>query len=114
MAENRQDFDRRVHQLIRKHKAVSRGHSVVMSTDGLIHVQPRRRLPRLPIGMLAVILGVMVLFKSTLVAHLGEAAYTDRLTSLTEGSMPERAGAWAMQIDPATRALAPHIRTLLP
>lgn len=113
MSKNRQDFARRINKLSRKHKAVSRAHSVTMAPDGLIHVRPRRQFPKPPLRMLVLAVAILFVFKSALLSHLGDAAYTERLDKLATGNVSERAGAWVMQIDPVTQFIATQIGSAL-
>ena len=53
-------------------------------------------------------------FKVLLFVALGEGTYMGRLSLLQQGGVVERAAAWVMQPDPATRALAALLEQLRP
>ncbi|MBK5945586.1 hypothetical protein CCR83_03750 [Rhodobacter veldkampii DSM 11550] len=75
-----------------------------------VSAKPRRRQWMRP---LALILGGFVLFKGGLLAHLGFETYVGRLAHLQQGSVLERAGAWAMAPDGVTLWLAELFRPLI-
>ena len=84
-----------------------------MLPDGLIHVRPRRRLALRPFKILLFVTVVMILYKGILVFHLGTEGYTYRLATLADGTRAEQIGAWIMQLDPATRAVATVLQAVL-
>ncbi|MDE9451177.1 hypothetical protein J3R80_11945 [Aliiroseovarius sp. Z3] len=50
-----------------------------------------------------------MLFKGFLFGQVGAINYNDRVDRLSNGSMIEQAGAWIMQDDPVTTAIAGFI-----
>ena len=76
-------------------------------------VKPKRRPVPLPVRPLLLFGVGFVLFKALLIAHLGDAAYAERVTALSTGSLPEQAGAFVMQIDVVSLWLALEIGPLL-
>ena len=100
-------FDRRVRQLGRKHSRISaNGYAVRLRPDGLVTVVPRRRTPRFPLGAVLGVLAVAFAFKAVLLASMGTASYELKLSDLASGGLAERAGAWVLQPDPLSLALA--------
>ena len=113
MAQNHVEFDQRLRRLVRKHTAMARGYKHRMRPDGLIVVQPRRNAPRLSIRAVLIFLAAFFIFKGFLIANLGPAGHTDRVDRLVAGSAFEKAGAWVMQIDPASRFVADTLGPIL-
>ena len=56
---------------------------------------------------------VAILYKAVMLAWLGDASYLDRLNELNNGTIAEQAGAWVLQIDPVTRAIADFVQPLI-
>ena len=114
MRNSHADFDDRLSTLDRKHAAMNYGFSTVLRSDGLIVVQPKRKLTRgFPLkGLLTLGLGFF-LFKALLLASLSEVTYNERLEKLNHGSVVEKGGAWVMQIDPVTRLIAGYVEPLI-
>lgn len=114
MAQSHLQFDQRVRKLGRKHRALERGYSTKVRPDGLIVMQPRRAPSRMSvIKPLLLLAAAMIVFKAFLLASIGPATYDERLTKLQAGTMPEQAGAWVMQVDPASSYLADWIGPIL-
>lgn len=100
-------FDRRLRQLDRKRARITdRGHVMRMGPDGLVTMVPRRRKPRFPLGAVLSVLAVAFAFKAVLLASMGTESYVAKLSDLGAGSLAERAGAWVLQPDPLSLALA--------
>ena len=108
-------FDDRLNRVSRKHRSLTSGTVYRIGPDGLISAEPDRRVAlRFPIRPLLLIAGVAFVFKVVLFIGLGEGTYMARLALLQEGRVVERAAAWVMQPDPATRALADVVKQLRP
>ncbi|CAA9408832.1 MAG: hypothetical protein AVDCRST_MAG15-1465 [uncultured Rubellimicrobium sp.] len=108
-------FDDRLNRVSRKHRNLTSGMVYRLGPDGLISAEPDRRATvRFPLRPLLFIAGVAFVFKVVLFVGLGEGTYMARLSHLQEGRVVERAAAWAMQPDPATRALADLVKQLRP
>lgn len=107
MIDSQRDFYNRLSTVSRKHAAMSHGYSTTMRPDGLIIVKPKRRIGRgFPIkGLIGLVLGFF-LFKSVMLAAMGETTYNERIDKLNQGTVIEQGGAWVMQIDPATEYLS--------
>ncbi len=108
------EFDRRVHRLTLKHRAVARGHGTRMRPDGLLVSAPLRAQPRLSLRTVLFLIAAFFAFKALVIASAGVAAYDDRVARLQEGTIAEAAGAWAMRSDPVSEALATQIRRVMP
>jgi hypothetical protein len=113
MVKNQIQFDERLRQLSRKHRAMSRGYVTQIQSDGLIIARPVRQPIQIPVR--AVLLFVLAFFgfKAFLVANLGPQTYDDRLARLNEGTIVEQAGAYVMQADPLTMWGAKQIGPIL-
>ena len=75
-------------------------------------LQRRSRRPFLRPVLMA--LALMLVFKATLMAHLGAGEYEARVEALRGGTLAEQAGALVMAADPATLALAPLLEGIVP
>ncbi len=71
----------------------------------------RRRLGFL--GPLALVAAVIVGVKSVVHATIGQEVYDQRVAALWAGDTVEKAGAYVLQADPVTIAIAEKIRQLL-
>ncbi len=106
-------FNKRLTRLGRKHRRIIDAgaiHSV--NHDGLIIARPRRRGLRLPIKGMFLIVAALIGFKVFLLTSLGEIAYAERHDLLAQGTMPERAGAYVMQLDRVTVWIAQELNKI--
>lgn len=95
-------FQKRLRQIVRRHNRMVHGVSHKLTSDGLIVAQPRIYNPRFPLKGLLLLIAVAFCFKGYIYADLGARTYNDRVASLSQGSMIEKAGSWMMVADPAT------------
>ncbi len=95
-----------------KHNAMAQGYTTHLRADGLIVVKPQRaytpRRGSLWKNLIVFLIGAFA-FKCLVLFSLGETTYQARVDSLLEGSQVEQAGAWLMQIDPATRYVVQQV-----
>ena len=108
------DFDNRLRRIDRSRANLARGYVSVVGEDGLIIVKPRRKRGRFPLRVLAFAIIGYFGFKVVMLSFLGTVVYQDRIETLRQGSTVEQVGAWVMQADPASVALAENIRSYLP
>lgn len=107
---NAQSFERRLKLISKKRARLADGYVSKVSKDGLIVFRPKRREGGFPIkGLALLVLGFFV-FKGVILAHLGEGTFEARLTQLSQGSTVEQAGAFIMQPDVVSQAIAQQIR----
>lgn len=99
-------FNKRLRKIVRDHQRMSQGATHVMREDGLIVAQPRLYNPRFPLRGILLIVGAAIFFKAFILATLGSVAYGEKIATLGEGSAVERLGAWVMQPDFITVAMA--------
>lgn len=99
-------FQKRLRRIVRDHQRMSHGVSHVMRADGLIVAKPRVYNPKFPLRGLVMLLGTALLFKGYILASLGATLYGERVAQLADGTLIEQAGAWIMQPDVATTAVA--------
>jgi hypothetical protein len=92
---------------------MAKGFDYKLEPNGVVVVKPKGRRASVPLRSLLLFLVGFMLFKSLLVAHLGEPAYQDRLDRLRAGGMIEQAVAAVMQIDPVSRWVALEIGPIL-
>lgn len=107
-------FEKRQKALRRKHKRMAQGYvNKLDRTSGLIVQKPDSKAGGFFLR-LAALMGMGLLgFKTFLLAGSGEAQYLHHVEMLKGGSLLEQAGAWFMQIDPATAYLAPLLAPYL-
>ncbi len=114
MSDSHFEFDRRLRRLNRKNRAMTRGYTTRMRPDGLIVLQPRSTAPRIQPRTIVFFLVACLAFKGFLIAAVGPVSYEQRVANLAQGTSVEKAGAWVMQIDPASQwiseKVAPYLR----
>ena len=114
MVETAQTFQRRTRQLVRRHTKIgTNGARVRMGHDGLVSMVPRRRAPRLPLRGFIIFFAAALTYKAIVLAWYGDQIYSERLAALSDGTAVEKLGAWVLQVDPVTLALAEFIRPYL-
>lgn len=114
MSETTYDFDKRLQKLGKKHARIkANGFVRKLGKDGLITIHARRRGPTFPLRGLIAVFVVAFVFKGFLLASMGEADYAERVAALQSGTMVEKAGAWVMQVDPATHGMASFLQPFL-
>lgn len=113
MVENHVLFDQRLRRLGRKHRAMARGYTTRMRSDGLIVVKPKRAPSPISRRSLFLFFAAFFLFKGFLLASLGSDTFDERVERLASGTMAEQAGGWVMQADPVTQFIARQIGPLL-
>lgn len=115
MSQTVENFDHRLKRVNKRHNRMRENGVVArIGKDGLISAHPRRRMPRFPLKGVVLLFAAALVYKGFLLAHLGVATYDDRVNSLASGTLPERAGAWVLQADPATVFISDLIKPLLP
>ncbi|MEX5729665.1 hypothetical protein Ga0609869_003018 [Rhodovulum iodosum] len=60
------------------------------------------------------VVAIVIVTKAVFLSMIGEGNYNERLARLEGASVAERAGAYIMQVDPATALIADQIRAFLP
>jgi hypothetical protein len=114
MSDTQLQFQNRLRSLERKHyKTSTRGYTTRMRPDGLIVVKPRRAPSRISGKSVLMFVAAFLLFKGFLIANLGIVGYDERIARLNEGTPVEQAGAWVMQIEPASEWIATKIGPVL-
>lgn len=108
------DFQKRVRDISRQHRKLSRGNVQLVERDGLL--VPKRSLRvrgAFPVrGLLLTLIGFM-LFKGFVFMQAGAINYNDRVAKLAEGNTAEQVGAWVLQADPITRWIADTIASYI-
>lgn len=106
MSNTFQAFDERLKKIEKNHTQLANGYSARVSRDGLIIFRPKRRSGGVSLrGLLLLVVGFFF-FKGMIMAHLGTTVYDQRVEALRQGSVVEQAGAFVMQADPVTSAIA--------
>lgn len=100
------NFDKRLRRIVKAHTRMANGVTYKVDGNGLIQPQPRLYNPKFPLRGLIMMVGAAFLFKGYIFATLGQTTYDERVAELGAGTLIEKAGAWMMQADPATIAVA--------
>lgn len=105
-------FEKRLQNIVRHHQKLSHGAKRQVMEDGLIVARPRIYNPKFPLRGIVMMFLAALVFKGLILASLGEDLYLAKLVSLQEGTLIEQAGAWIMQADGATRAIAAGLNAI--
>lgn len=111
---NLQNFYGRLGRIERIHAAG--GGFEAEGTLGMSHYprsDPRVRRFGL-MGSLALVLMAVIAIKAAVLATIGAVGYQDRIIRLQAGSTADHLGAYLLQADPLTVALAAQVRKILP
>lgn len=95
-------FEKRLRGIVRRHRRMQHGVVHRVDRNGLIVARPRIYKPQFPLAGLLMLVATWFVFKSILLAHMGEVTFAERVEALSEGSIVEQAGAWVMQADVVT------------
>ena len=106
------DFDDRLRRIHKSRVKLANGYVSVVGDDGLIVIKPKPARARSILRPFVFLVVGLLMFKSLILAALGQPVYEDRLARLQDGTAIEQAGAWVMQIDPVSEAVAAQIRRL--
>lgn len=113
MDQAQKSFHKRGQALQRKHMRMAHGYVTRMNRNGIIEQVPDRHIGGFGVRVVLRLALAVMAFKVFAFAWLGEAPYLSTVQALSTGTMYEKAGAWIMQADPATRALAEVIAPIL-
>lgn len=109
MDQAQQSFHKREQALRRKHIRMSKGYVTRMNRNGVIEQVPDRHFSGIGLRLVLRLALVVMAFKILVYAWLGETQYLSSVATLSQGALYEKAGAWVMQADPVTRAVAEFI-----
>lgn len=109
MDQAQRSFHKREQALRRKHIRMSQGYVTRMSRNGIIEQVPDRNVGGIGLRLVLRAAIVIMAFKVLAFAWLGESQYLSKVEALSGGAVYEQAGAWIMQADPVTRAVAGFI-----
>lgn len=100
-------FETRVEGIARNHARLKENGAVsVVDATGLVTLLPRRRRRHVSPRPFVMALVAAMAGKAALLGALGPDTYAAKVEALRQGSTIERAGAWIMQPDPVTAAIA--------
>ena len=106
MEDTLRNFRKRQMGIRRKHERMARGYVNKLDRNGVIVQKPDNKSGNRLFRSLLLVGLCLLAFKVFLLAGLGTETYLSHVAELQSGSSLERAGAWVMQIDPATSRLA--------
>ncbi|MDA9207455.1 hypothetical protein N9O61_01080 [Octadecabacter sp.] len=104
-------LNKRLRRVVRKHDKM-RTNGVVhrVGRDGLIRSRPRLMRLQFPFKGVVIVFALLVAFKTMLIVQNGAGNHAAQVETLRAGTVVERAGAFIMQEDPLTTALAGFIK----
>ncbi|MCZ4354266.1 hypothetical protein O4H61_17255 [Roseovarius aestuarii] len=105
-------FAARLKKVNRKHTRMARGYDAKVGRDGLIVFRPKRRKAGMPIRGLMLAGAALLGFKALAIVQLGAGGYDARVEALQNGTAVEQAGAFVMQPDPVSTAIATRLAPL--
>lgn len=105
-------FERRLRRIVKNHQRMANGVVHSVDSNGLIVSRPKVYNPRFPLRGLLLLVATALMFKGYIYASLGAVTYDERVAGLSEGTLIEQAGAWIMQADTATLAVATVLQSL--
>ncbi|MGI1662972.1 hypothetical protein ACRDNQ_12085 [Palleronia sp. KMU-117] len=109
-----QSFDERLQKIDKRHRQLARGYVMSVNHDGLVIAEPKPQRRSFPWrGTLLILLGLMI-FKGFLHFQIGTTAYDERVARLSEGTVIEKVGAYAMTADPVTVWISAQFASLAP
>ena len=106
------DFRKRMKRINKRHARLEHGYVSVVGKDGLIITKPKRKRGGFPIKVLLTLGMVFFGFKILLISQLGPEGYAQRVELLKQGTVIEQGGAWLLQSDPLSTAIADGINKL--
>lgn len=106
MSDAHPHFGKRVHNLKTKN---ANGYYTVIRNDGLIVARSLRKPTRFPLKLIVATVISLFCFKAFVLSAIGPGSYEMRLNILRGGTIIEKAGARALEIDPITRLLSAQI-----
>jgi hypothetical protein len=110
---NMQNFYGRLGRIERTHEAG--GGFEADGTLGMSYYRARRRPARRfgLLGPLVLVAMTVIAIKAAVLGTIGPERYEERLAALRSGSSVEQGGAWVLQADPMTAALAERLRAAI-
>jgi hypothetical protein len=108
-----QQLEKRLTRIEVQRRSIAKGAVYSVNQDGLIISRPRRTGLRFPLRGLFFAIAGLLMFKVGVMVALGAATYADRIGTLNDGTVFERAGAWVMTADPATLWMATQVKLFL-
>ncbi len=110
---HRRDFQGRLGRIEYTHEAG--GGFEAEGTLGMSYYNSRRRRRRMPrlLGVLTVMAVVLILLKAGMHVAVGADAYEYRVAAMKAGTQTDRFGAYILQADPVTLALAAQLRRII-
>ncbi len=112
MSAHRDSFYKRIRRITRQHSKLSGGYSLRLNKQNLIVAQPHFNALAFPWKALFVSALIALVLKAYIMAAMDAPTYAGKLDTLSQGHMLEQAGAWVMQPDPATNAVARVMRMM--
>jgi len=110
---NTPSFEKRSRQIVRAHRSVTRrGGELSLGPDGLLTLRPKRGGTGIPFRGLFLIAALFFGAKAMMLVQDGAQTYGERVQKLTQGTTLEQVGAFVLQVDPLTVALAGYIKPM--
>ena len=112
MSREREPFYKRIRQIQRQHRRLANGFSLEVDENNLIVPRPQYMTLAFPWRGLCAAFLVALGFKAYLMVAMDAQTYASKLDALAQGHAVEQVGAWMMQPDPASDAVARVMRMM--
>ena len=112
MSGHRDQFYKRLRRITRQNNKLSGGYTLRLNKQNLIVARPHFTALAFPWKALFVTALIALGFKAYIMTVMDAPTYAGKLDTLSQGHMFEQAGAWVMQPDPATDAVARVMRMM--
>ena len=112
MAREQNPFDNRILQIKRKHGKLSHGYALRLDKNNVLVPRPRAVRLAFPWKALCIVAVVALGLKAYLMTALDAQTYASKVDALAQGHTVEQVGAWMMQPDPASGAVARVMRMM--
>ena len=112
MSREREPFYKRIRQIQRQHRRLAHGFALRIDENNLIVPRPHYVSFAFPWRGLCAAFLVALGFKAYLMVALDAQTYASKIDALAQGHAVEQVGAWMMQPDPASGAMADLMRMM--
>ena len=114
MVYTKEDFNSRVGAVSKKSARRGKNEFVTrIDQNGVLVVKAKRRGIHFPVNGAVLMILAFFCFKALMLVSNGPKAYSDRLSTLENGTIIEAMGARVLSVDPVTQIIADQVRPFL-